>query len=479
MLSSARVKPFKLGAFEVCPVSDRLSKGSKSLKIEPQIMNVLMLLVDSQGSLVQREEFMAKIWQETDVSDEVLTRAISVLRRHFRSEDAETEYIQTVPKRGYVLHPDLECMGHSDRPQDGSGGIHAPRNSEATALYLQGRSLLKQPFIAGALDNAIDYFREALSIEGASADLFAALAEGYYQKLTFSQAGDKHALMELAVQNAERALVLNPDMAFPLSALAMNRFLSSDIVGALDLAFRAFDLAPAEPEIAMRLGYLLAIIGKTRQAIPYFELAISRDPTRGRYFQCLAQAKLCNDELDEAERLAKKAIDLHHLFAYDTYAAVAYAKGEDDLAAQRFTQGCLAMHSMFGAQFGPPEIWEKYAGQVFSRDPDIRKLVAQWLVISDGNDIGYVSIPVMTVLMRTGSAQAIFDACGNGPPIGSHGALLRMWGSVDTCRMIYTHPKFPDFARRIGMAAAWAKYGAPDRPVYPGPSQAAGNHHEI
>tara|TARA_R110002126_G_scaffold164211_1_gene312078 strand:+ start:76 stop:309 length:234 start_codon:yes stop_codon:yes gene_type:complete len=70
----------------------------------------------------------------------------------------------------------------------------------------------------------------------------------------------------------------------------------------------------------------------------------------------------------------------------------------------------------------------------------------------------------MAGLIRTGSAEAIFEVCtGNGPPVGAHGSFLRIWGSVDTCKMIYHHKDFMAFAKRIGMKAAWNKYGLPDR----------------
>jgi DNA-binding winged helix-turn-helix (wHTH) protein len=66
-------------------------------------MDVLMLLVSRQGSLVLRQDFMEQIWPDGNVSDEVLTRAISVLRKLFRVLDPETTYIETIPRRGYSL----------------------------------------------------------------------------------------------------------------------------------------------------------------------------------------------------------------------------------------------------------------------------------------------------------------------------------------------------------------------------------------
>jgi DNA-binding winged helix-turn-helix (wHTH) protein len=460
---STGIRTFTLGSFEVYPDLDRLCCGSKNLKVEPLIMNVLMLLVFKHGQLITREEFMESIWPEVDVSDEVLTRAISVLRKLFRAEDPGTTYIETVARRGYCLANAIISTAHSPSPIVGAANNASSSKKDVDALYFQACALLKQPFIEGASRNAVAYLGEALLLDDTSADVHAALGEGYYQLVTHGDQKSKKDMLELAAKSAKRAIDLDPDLGLPLTIWAMERFLAGDIVGALDLAFRAFELSPDVSDVAMRLGYLLAIIGRTRQAIPYYELAVSLDPARGRNLQSLAQAKLCNDDFDEAEVLAEKAIALHHLFAYDTYAAVAYAQGHDALAAERFTQGCNSMYGMFGQKFGNPDVWEKFPGLVFSRDPVIRKTVADWLGAHEKDNDEPPSIPVMVVFMRTGAAEAIFEACGTSPPIGAHGALLRIWGGVDTCRMIYTHPGFPAFAARIGMKSAWEKYGKPDR----------------
>jgi hypothetical protein len=37
-----------------------------------------------------------------------------------------------------------------------------------------------------------------------------------------------------------------------------------------------------------------------------------------------------------------------------------------------------------------------------------------------------------------------------------------LWADIDPIRQIWQHPEFIPFAQRIGMAAAWDKYGWPD-----------------
>jgi hypothetical protein len=48
------------------------------------------------------------------------------------------------------------------------------------------------------------------------------------------------------------------------------------------------------------------------------------------------------------------------------------------------------------------------------------------------------------------------------------GCLMSIWADIDPIRQIWQHPEFIPFAQRIGMAAAWDKYGWPD--LLPPPS---------
>lgn len=100
-------------------------------------------------------------------------------------------------------------------------------------------------------------------------------------------------------------------------------------------------------EVVMRLGYFYAGIGHTSRAIPYLERAVELDPAQGRNVQVLALAKLAQGDLEEADVLAKRAIDLHHFFAHDTYAQVAFASGDHALCYQRLKAGWTALNWMF------------------------------------------------------------------------------------------------------------------------------------
>ena len=74
-------------------------------------MQVLVLLAAHAGQVVAKERLMQTVWPDTFVTDDVLTRAISELRRVFGDDAKESRFIQTIPKSGYRLIARLSPSG--------------------------------------------------------------------------------------------------------------------------------------------------------------------------------------------------------------------------------------------------------------------------------------------------------------------------------------------------------------------------------
>ena len=74
-----------------------------NLHLEPKVMGVLLCLAEHAGDVVTRDQFVQRVWDGRLVSDEVLSRCISLLRTQLRDNPREPQFIQTVPKIGYRL----------------------------------------------------------------------------------------------------------------------------------------------------------------------------------------------------------------------------------------------------------------------------------------------------------------------------------------------------------------------------------------
>jgi Tol biopolymer transport system component/DNA-binding winged helix-turn-helix (wHTH) protein len=73
-------------------------------RLTPKALGVLKALMRSPGTVVTRDELFAEVWPDTLPTNDVLTQAVTQLRKAFASdEDAGTAYIETIAKTGYRL----------------------------------------------------------------------------------------------------------------------------------------------------------------------------------------------------------------------------------------------------------------------------------------------------------------------------------------------------------------------------------------
>jgi DNA-binding winged helix-turn-helix (wHTH) protein/Tfp pilus assembly protein PilF len=462
-----------MGGLDVYPILGRVQMGSIVAKIEPLIVDVLNFLALYPGETVMRQEILSQIWPHYDAGDESLTRAISVLRKTFRLLDPGTIYIETIPKRGYRLvqvvrrkQPGMALRNGTVVAKRANANANASANADADnrayELVMQGRSLNERPFHTDVLMTSVSLLEQAISLAPMHANAHSELGHAYSLMSTYIRDGDKIAYIRKARQCAERALKIDPSMGFPLTLIALELFTQGNIIEAIELTEEAYRLEPENSEVALRLGYFFAAIGQTSRAIPYIEKAVFLDPIQGRNFQILATVKLSKGDLEEADNLAKRAIDMQHHFGCETYAAIAFARGEYELAGQRLLQGRTYLASFLGDQFVDPSLWDKIVSDAYSPDQKTRETLGEWI-----KELLFVpglspSIPLAQAIVRSGPASAFFEIMGDTPPPGTHGTLLCIWGQTQNCLAIRNHVGFMPFATRMGMTEAWDEYGLPD-----------------
>ena len=118
---------FRLGDFEVYPKRLELVGGGKSVRLEFKVMAVLVCLAKRAGEVVTRDEIFREVWPNVYVGDEVLNRAISILREALGDSAQEPKYIMTVPRVGYRLIMKIERLQAPAKPELPPRGIHPPQ----------------------------------------------------------------------------------------------------------------------------------------------------------------------------------------------------------------------------------------------------------------------------------------------------------------------------------------------------------------
>jgi pentatricopeptide repeat protein len=94
---------FRVGNWLVSPRLNRVEGNGRAVRLEPKVMQVLVCLVERPGEVFAKEELLRKVWADTFVTDEVLTRAVSELRRVFGDDAKQPRVIETVQRGGYRL----------------------------------------------------------------------------------------------------------------------------------------------------------------------------------------------------------------------------------------------------------------------------------------------------------------------------------------------------------------------------------------
>lgn len=108
---------------------NRIQREDEEVQLEPKVMEVLLCLAKRPGKTVTKERFMEEVWRETIVTDDVLSRCISQLRKVFDDDPQDPSYIETIRKTGYRLVASVE------RPESTTPVSSGPNGAPATALW--------------------------------------------------------------------------------------------------------------------------------------------------------------------------------------------------------------------------------------------------------------------------------------------------------------------------------------------------------
>jgi len=103
-----RETPFRLPDTVIRPRLNRIERGDEVVTLEPKVMGVLARLAARPGDVVTRDELLATVWRDVVVGDDVLTRAVSEIRKTLDDSPERGGVIETIPRVGYRLVAPVE-----------------------------------------------------------------------------------------------------------------------------------------------------------------------------------------------------------------------------------------------------------------------------------------------------------------------------------------------------------------------------------
>ncbi len=92
---------YEFGPFRMEGAERMLLRNGETIPLQPKAFDLLRLLVEHPGRLLEKDELLKAIWPDTVVEEVNLANNISVLRKALGDGENGQKYIETVPKRGY------------------------------------------------------------------------------------------------------------------------------------------------------------------------------------------------------------------------------------------------------------------------------------------------------------------------------------------------------------------------------------------
>src|SRR6266849_7314972 len=107
---------YEFGPFRLDPNRHWLLRDGDIVPLPPKAIEILTVLIQNPGKLLEREALMQAVWPDTIVEDANLTVAISQLRKALNQNGDAAEFIQTIPRVGYRFIGDMREVVEEPAP---------------------------------------------------------------------------------------------------------------------------------------------------------------------------------------------------------------------------------------------------------------------------------------------------------------------------------------------------------------------------
>lgn len=108
---------YEFGPFRINSIQRVLLRDGEVLAVTPKQFDLLLLLVENHGGVVEKGRLIEEVWPETAVEEGNLTTNIYMLRKVLGEDTNGQQYIQTLPRRGYRFVGEVrEIVSGDGRP---------------------------------------------------------------------------------------------------------------------------------------------------------------------------------------------------------------------------------------------------------------------------------------------------------------------------------------------------------------------------
>jgi DNA-binding winged helix-turn-helix (wHTH) protein/Tfp pilus assembly protein PilF len=345
---------FEFDGFRLHPAERLLEHDGKILALTPKVFDLLVVLVEQNRHTVSRDELIDRIWADTIVEENSLTRNISILRRALGVSGQYGAYIKTVPKTGYRFEADVRSVIEAEeeivlerrtnynftvRRETQNGGAlfqrtralsigsllgllsliglvagwsywnefgtansaSSEQRAKALDLFHRGRELW-QDRSAASLHKATLLFEQAVEHDPELAVAHAALADAYaFDTRNWRNAEDA----------ARRAIELDPGIGEPYASIGFVRlFWQWDFSDAERYFKNSISLSPDYATAHQWYALMLASVGHFSAGLAEMQSALDLEPDSPAINADMCQMFYFIRRYDAAEAQCKRALEI-------------------------------------------------------------------------------------------------------------------------------------------------------------------------
>lgn len=92
---------YKFGDITVDLPNFRVLRSGLRVTLSPRAFDVLLLLIENRGRVIEKQEIFDAVWKNVIVGDNALTKAVKEIRQALGDDVSKPRFIETKPKRGY------------------------------------------------------------------------------------------------------------------------------------------------------------------------------------------------------------------------------------------------------------------------------------------------------------------------------------------------------------------------------------------
>jgi|SRR5579871_604112 len=108
---------YEFGPYRIDTVERLLQRGDETIPLTPKAADTLLALVATPGRILEKDELIKIVWPDTFVEEGALARNISALRKALGDDAESSQYVETIPKRGYRFIATVKDVASSSPPQ--------------------------------------------------------------------------------------------------------------------------------------------------------------------------------------------------------------------------------------------------------------------------------------------------------------------------------------------------------------------------